>query len=119
MSNLTFGSLKKTFFSISRFSHFLKFPSGKNISLVFVESEIKKIYPDNEIIVFSLPDDKWGEKLCLGSSDDISLELIKSKLGSLLTPKQIFKFSFIPTTAIGKPDRIAASKLALELGEKN
>jgi len=91
---------------------------GENISLVFVESEIKKIYPDSEIIVFSLPDDKWGEKLCLGSSDDISLELIKSKLGSLLTPKQIFEFSFIPTTAIGKPDRIAASKLALELGEK-
>jgi O-succinylbenzoic acid--CoA ligase len=92
---------------------------GENISLILVEQKVKEILPNQEIIVFSLPDDLWGEKLCIGSDSKIELMNLKEKMGSILTPKSVFLFDQIPTTSIGKPDRRAAAELARKLGASN
>ena len=92
---------------------------GENISLILVEQKVKEILPNQEIIVFSLPDDLWGEKLCIGSDSKIDLMKLKEKMGSILTPKSVFLFDQIPTTSIGKPDRRAAAELARKLGASN
>ena len=92
---------------------------GENISLILVEQKVKEILPNQEIIVFSLPDDLWGEKLCIGSDSKIDLMNLKEKMGSILTPKSVFLFDQIPTTSIGKPDRRAAAELARKIGASN
>ncbi len=92
---------------------------GEKISLPFVESEIKKIYPDTPLIVFSIPDQLWGERLCIGAIVELSLEDIGSKLGPIFKPKSLFLFNEIPTTTIGKPDRQSAKNMALKLGNSN
>jgi O-succinylbenzoic acid--CoA ligase len=92
---------------------------GEKISLPFVESQIKKIFPDVPLILFSIPDQLWGEKLCIGSMKNLSLEEIGSKLGPIYKPKSFFLFDEIPTTTIGKPDRMLAKNLALKLGTAN
>ncbi|NCV73866.1 MAG: acyl-CoA synthetase [Actinobacteria bacterium] len=89
---------------------------GEKISLPFVEDQIKSIFPNTPLIVFSIPDKIWGERLCIGSITNISLEEIGNKLGPILKPKTLFLFNEIPTTAIGKPDRQTAKKMALEIG---
>ena len=43
------------------------------------------------------------------------IEEIKKNIGSLLSPKEVFLFEQIPTTAIGKPDRRAAKNLAIKI----
>jgi O-succinylbenzoic acid--CoA ligase len=92
---------------------------GENISLVLVEQKVREILPNQEIILFSLPDDLWGEKLCIGSDSKIDLMNLKEKMGSILTPKSVFLFDQIPTTSIGKPDRRAAAELARKIGAFN
>ena len=92
---------------------------GENISLLLVEQKVRELLPNQEIIAFSLPDDMWGEKLCLGSNSKIDLMSLKEKLGSIMTPKLVFLFDQIPTTSIGKPDRRAAADLARKIGASN
>jgi O-succinylbenzoic acid--CoA ligase len=92
---------------------------GEKISLLMVEQKVRELIPNQELIAFSLPDDMWGEKLCLGSNSKIDLMSLKEKLGSIMTPKLVFLFEQIPTTAIGKPDRRAAADLARKIGVTN
>ena len=88
---------------------------GENISLILVEEKIRELIPNQEIIAFALPDEVWGEKLCVGSTSNLLIEEIKKSIGSLLSPKEVFLFEQIPTTSIGKPDRRAAKNLALKI----
>ena len=88
---------------------------GENISLILVEEKIRELITNQEIIAFALPDEVWGEKLCVGSTSNLSIEEIKKSIGSLLSPKEVFLFEQIPTTSIGKPDRRAAKNLALKI----
>jgi len=88
---------------------------GENISLPFVEEKIRALLPNQEVIAFALPDEVWGEKLCIGSTSKVSIEEIKKSIGSLLSPKEVFLFEQIPATSIGKPDRRAAKNLALKI----
>ena len=90
---------------------------GENFSMNLVQSEIEEIYPGLDLIVFGLPDEIWGQVLCIGSTSNISLDLIKAKLGTIRTPKKSFKFTKVPRTTIGKPDRNLAAKYALDFGE--
>lgn len=92
---------------------------GENISLPLVEEKIRELLPNQDFIVFALPDEVWGEKLCIGSTSKVSIEEIKKSIGSLFSPKEVFLFEQIPTTSIGKPDRGAAKNLALKIkGDK-
>ena len=92
---------------------------GEKISLSLVEQRVRELLPNQDLIAFTLPDEKWGEKLCLASNRKLDLAALKEKLGSLLTPKEVFIFQQIPTTAIGKPDRRAAAALATGLRSAN
>lgn len=88
---------------------------GENISLLLVEQRIQELLPNEEFIAFALPDDVWGEKLCIGSKNKIDLLALKENLGSILTPKLLFIFDEIPTTTINKPDRKKARELAIRI----
>jgi O-succinylbenzoic acid--CoA ligase len=85
---------------------------GEKISLSAVEESIKQFLPMAEIITFAMADDLWGEKLCLASTSNIDIKELRTKLDSILTPKEIFLFEEIPTTVLGKPDRKRALEIA-------
>jgi O-succinylbenzoic acid--CoA ligase len=109
------GELSAGFLKVNGRSDEVIISGGENISLVLVEEKIRELIPNQEIIAFALPDEVWGEKLCLGSTSNLSIEEIKKSVGSLLSPKEVFLFEQIPTTSIGKPDRRAAKNLAIKI----
>ena len=109
------GELSAGFLKVNGRTDEVIISGGENISLVLVEEKIRELIPNQEIIAFALPDEVWGEKLCLGSTSNLSIEEIKKNIGSLLSPKEVFLFEQIPTTAIGKPDRRAAKNLAIKI----
>lgn len=91
---------------------------GEKISLVEVEDSIRKVLPNVDVIAFGLPDDKWGEKLCIASTFKINQEELKLKLRNLVTPKEMFVFESIPKTSMEKLDRRAAIELASKMSIK-
>jgi O-succinylbenzoic acid--CoA ligase len=109
------GELSAGFLKVNGRTDEVIISGGENISLVLVEEKIRELIPNQEIIAFALPDEVWGEKLCLGSTSNLSIEEIKKSVGSLLSPKEVFLFEQIPTTSIGKPDRRAAKNLAIKI----
>ena len=109
------GELSAGFLKVNGRADEVIISGGENISLILVEEKIRELIPNQEIIAFALPDEVWGEKLCLGSTSNLSIEEIKKNIGSLLSPKEVFLFEQIPTTAIGKPDRRAAKNLAIKI----
>ena len=109
------GEVSAGFLKVNGRSDEVIISGGENISLILVEEKIRELIPNQEIIAFALPDEVWGEKLCLGSTSKLSIEEIKKSIGSLLSPKEVFLFEQIPTTSIGKPDRRAAKNLALKI----
>jgi O-succinylbenzoic acid--CoA ligase len=108
------GELSNGFLKVNGRSDEVIISGGENISLTLVEEKIRGLLPNLEVIAFALPDEVWGEKLCIGSTSKLSIEEIKKSIGSLLSPKEVFLFEQIPTTSIGKPDRRAAKNLALK-----
>ena len=109
------GELSAGFLKVNGRTDEVIISGGENISLVLVEDKIRELIPNQEIIAFALPDEVWGEKLCLGSTSNLSIEEIRKSVGSLLSPKEVFLFEQIPTTSIGKPDRRAAKNLAIKI----
>ena len=109
------GEVSAGFLKVNGRSDEVIISGGENISLILVEEKIRELIPNQEIIAFALPDEVWGEKLCVGSTSNLSIEEIKKSIGSLLSPKEVFLFEQIPTTSIGKPDRRAAKNLALKI----
>jgi O-succinylbenzoic acid--CoA ligase len=109
------GEVSAGFLKVNGRSDEMIISGGENISLILVEEKIRELIPNQEIIAFALPDEVWGEKLCVGSTSNLSIEEIKKSIGSLLSPKEVFLFEQIPTTSIGKPDRRAAKNLALKI----
>ena len=109
------GELSNGFLKVNGRSDEVIISGGENISLTLVEEKIRGLLPNLEVIAFALPDEVWGEKLCIGSTSKLSIEEIKKSIGSLLSPKEVFLFEQIPTTSIGKPDRRAAKNLALKI----
>jgi O-succinylbenzoic acid--CoA ligase len=109
------GEVSAGFLKVNGRSDEVIISGGENISLILVEEKIRELIPNQEIIAFALPDEVWGEKLCLGSTSNLSIEEIKKSIGSLLSPKEVFLFEQIPTTSIGKPDRRAAKNSALKI----
>ena len=109
------GELSAGFLKVNGRADEVIISGGENISLILVEEKIRELIPNQEIIAFALPDEVWGEKLCVGSTSNLSIEEIKKSIGSLLSPKEVFLFEQIPTTSIGKPDRRAAKNLALKI----
>jgi O-succinylbenzoic acid--CoA ligase len=86
---------------------------GEKISLISIENLFSTHFPDQEVVAFGLPDDEWGERLCLAVTTNLSLAQIQQKLTGVNSPKEIYIFKQIPKSVLGKVDRQAAIKLAL------
>lgn len=86
---------------------------GEKISLTAVELLFNSYFPNQPVIAFGLPDEEWGERLCLGVTSNLTLAQAQQKLNGKNSPKEIYIFNEIPRGALGKLDRAAAKKLAL------
>jgi len=82
---------------------------GEKISLSAVESYLRNEFANQEIAAFSKKDSEWGEKLCIATTQAISIDLVASKLkarfGNHAAPKEIHTVNVIPYLSLGKPDR--------------
>ena len=82
---------------------------GEKISLSAVEQFLQGEFESPEIIAFAKLDSEWGEKLCIATTGDLSLEQVagklKTKFGGHASPKELIKVDEIPYLALGKPDR--------------
>ncbi|MBU3716626.1 MAG: AMP-binding protein [Candidatus Nanopelagicaceae bacterium] len=82
---------------------------GEKISLSAIELFLQNEFESPEIIAFAKSDAEWGEKLCIATTQDLSLELLsnklKSKFGGYAAPKELIRVNEIPYLALGKPDR--------------
>ena len=87
---------------------------GEKISLIDIEERFQKNFLGIEVVAFGMKDAEWGEQLCLGVTSDISLAEVQSKLTGIFSPKKILVLQHIPRTSLGKVDRQAVAKLAME-----
>ena len=82
---------------------------GEKISLSAIESYLRNEFANQEIAAFSKKDSEWGEKLCIATTQAISIDLVASKLkerfGNHAAPKEIHTVNVIPYLSLGKPDR--------------
>jgi len=90
---------------------------GESLSLNLVEAQLAKFLPNVECIAFAVPDEKWSNKLCIGSTaviDEIEVShLLVKNLGKQYSPKDFITLIEIPTIGIGKPDRVKAREIYL------
>jgi O-succinylbenzoic acid--CoA ligase len=82
---------------------------GEKISLSAIEQFLQYEFETAEIIAFAKSDAEWGEKLCIATTKDLSLDLLssklKSKFGGHAALKELHHVNEIPYLALGKPDR--------------
>ena len=82
---------------------------GEKISLSAIEQFLQFEFETAEIIAFAKSDAEWGEKLCIATTKDLSLDLLssklKSKFGGHAALKELHHVNEIPYLALGKPDR--------------
>lgn len=90
---------------------------GENVDPTLVENEILGEEGVDDVVVVGVADETWGQlvtALYVGtaSSADIS-EALANRLPRYLVPARWMRVMEIPKTDIGKPDRAAASDLAM------
>ena len=82
---------------------------GEKISLSAVESYLRTEFSNPEIVAFSKIDPEWGEKLCIATTQALSIDAVsnklKAKFGSHASPKEVHTVKTIPYLELGKPDR--------------
>jgi len=86
---------------------------GENVSPIEIENEILNYPGIDEVCVIGIPDNEWGEKICvvysagLGSSvDEDNLKAyLKQRLPGFKTPKLFIRVEEFPKTALGKINR--------------
>ncbi|WGW10954.1 AMP-binding protein [Saxibacter everestensis] len=96
---------------------------GINVAPAAVEDVIGSMPGVAEVLVTSVPDDEWGQKvvalLCTDSHlPPISLAAVRDRVGQTLgrasAPREIITVPAIPLRGLGKPDRVAARDLAVD-----
>ncbi len=108
------------FLSITdRFSRFAKI-GGEMISLGAVESSIKEIVDEMEILAVTVPDEKKGERVVLLFAGEIKEEELQALINSsnihpLLRPSKLIKLKELPKLASGKSDFKRAKEIAYNL----
>ncbi len=90
---------------------------GEMISLAAVEAMVTTLWPEQNHVVLSLPDDRKGEQLVLvtehkGAQRSDLLAVAKAQgVPELWVPRQILVVDQIPVMATGKTDFVATSDL--------
>lgn len=94
--------------------------AGEMVSLTAVEGILNKLWPDDDHVVVSMPDDKKGEQLILISTfKELTKEMIREGVkleghSELMAPKKIMTVDEIPVLGTGKTDYVSAQKIAKE-----
>ena len=90
---------------------------GVNVYPAEVERVLHELAGVEEVAVFGLPDERWGQRVCaaiVGPVDeDAVVAFARSRLAPYKCPKQVVRVSEIPLGAMGKVRR---STLAADLG---
>ena len=95
---------------------------GEMISLAAVETMVAGIWPENNCVVLSVPDERKGEQLVLvtdrvGAERGALLSAAKTDgVPELWVPRSILVVEQIPVLASGKVDFVATSEM---IGERN
>jgi O-succinylbenzoic acid--CoA ligase len=87
---------------------------GENVSPERVEAFVRQHADVADVVVVGVPDSEWGEMLvCMhqGGPDDLEA-WVAERLPGFMVPKRWIRVDALPRTAIGKPDREAARRLA-------
>ncbi len=93
---------------------------GEMVSLAAVESMIADIWPDNNAVVLSVPDERKGEQLVLltdrkgADRPTLLAEARTQGIPELWVPRSIIVVDAIPVLASGKVDFMAAATLLVE-----
>jgi O-succinylbenzoic acid--CoA ligase len=86
---------------------------GENIDPGRVEALVTSVPEVSRALVVGLPSVEWGmEAACLyvGEIDERDLEArVKDVLPGFMVPRRWLRVAALPTTAMGKPDRVAAA----------
>ncbi|MCB1783492.1 MAG: acyl-[ACP]--phospholipid O-acyltransferase [Alphaproteobacteria bacterium] len=84
--------------------------AGEMVSLTSVETYVKKVYPDHNHAVASIPDKRKGEQLVLvttndkAAREDLSKYASENGISELAVPKTILLIESIPVLGTGKTD---------------
>jgi O-succinylbenzoic acid--CoA ligase len=96
---------------------------GENVAPQQVEAVITELTGVRECLVVGVPDQQWGQRVVVlvvpNGSDvpdrDVVRSAVKDALGTAAAPHDLLHVDAIPASALGKPDRRAATALARRL----
>jgi o-succinylbenzoate---CoA ligase len=99
---------------------------GENVAPAAVEAVVNELDGVSECLVVGVPDMHWGQRvvaLLVVSSDlcdeatalAVVREAVKVRLGAAAAPRDVLLVDALPASALGKPDRRAATELAASL----
>ena len=90
---------------------------GVNVYPAEVEAVFAGVAGVQELAVFGVPDERWGERVCIAvkgdAADDAINAAARAALAPYKRPKTIYRVDELPRTATGK---IRRSAIAAELG---
>jgi O-succinylbenzoic acid--CoA ligase len=98
---------------------------GEKVAPQSVEAVIAGVDGIGECLVVGVPDPRWGERVVAllvasrPSTDEATVlvelrRVVKARLGAAAAPHDVLLVDALPASALGKPDRRAASALASE-----
>jgi len=95
---------------------------GVNVYPLEVEQALHGLDGVDEVAVFGLPDDRWGQRVCAAVVGSASPEAIqahaRANLAAYKCPKQVFVLDALPHTATGKIRRLdLADRCAEDAGQ--
>lgn len=90
---------------------------GVNIYPVEIEFVLQNLSGIEDVVVFGVKDERWGQKLCaaiVGSVSQQQIDIfVKENLAPFKRPKEYFFVNNIPRTAL---DKLRRSRMAVDLG---
>jgi long-chain acyl-CoA synthetase len=90
---------------------------GVNVYPVEVEQALVGFPGVEDLAVFGVPDDRWGQRVCVAVVGDVDptalLDHARTRLAPYKVPKDVYRIDDLPRTGTGKVRR---SRLAEELG---
>jgi fatty-acyl-CoA synthase len=97
---------------------------GENVFPTEVEAVLRRHPSVQDLIVYGMPDERWGERIEVGvvpsSGAEVNLDALREfarpHLAGYKLPKTLRRLDAVPLTSVKKPDRRAARDHALSVG---